>query len=121
MATAKTILVDGLKIGDVVHKKAELRNYTAAEMIEACEAAEKVVETAYGPTLVASPTLVDAELLCRQIVRIGDHSGPLTMKELGKLSGVDLALLREEVKKLHTATLADAIKRGRDPGRQGDG
>lgn len=119
MATIDIELKDGLQIGEVIHKTALLREYTAGDLIDACSAAEKVVYTDQGPVIVASPTRTDMELLCRQIVSIGDYQGPLSMTALRHLSGRDLAELQKAAKALD-AGANDAIqKRGRDNGSQG--
>ncbi len=119
MANTTIMLADGLTVGDVAHKLVELKEYTAGDLIDACAAAEKVVYTEQGPALVASPTVTDMELLRRQIVRIGDHKGPLSMAELRRLSGRDLDALRNASGALdHGAALA-AANRGRLAGSQG--
>ena len=110
---------DGLTIGKKPHKDAELKDYSAGDVIDACVAAEKVVHTDTGPVLVASPTLMDMELLCRQVVRIGDHDGPLSMVELGRLTGRDLTALQTAAKSLDLGAAAVAQQRGRNPGSQG--
>ncbi|BBO75194.1 hypothetical protein DSCW_26110 [Desulfosarcina widdelii] len=118
MATISVPLKDGLKIGNAVHKDAELREYTAGDMIDACAAAEKVVATPAGPALVASPTMTDMELLCRQIVRIGDHKGPLALAEMRNLSGRDLAALQGAAEALDSGADQAADQRGRVAGSQ---
>lgn len=122
MATITAILTRGLKIKDVVHTEAEIREATAEDLIDATDESEKVVRTAEGFQLLASPTLVGLNTLRRQIVRIGDYKGPLTLGELKKLSAVDLSLLQEKAGELETATLAEIAARGRhSAGGQGDG
>lgn len=112
-------LRDGLTIGDITHKKAELCEYSAGDLIDACKAAEKVIPTERGPVIAASPIRTDMELLCRQVVRIGDHQGPLSMAELRKLSGNDLALLQYAASNLESGAAQAAELRGRISGSQG--
>lgn len=118
MASINVTLINGLTIGDKTHTEAELREFTAGDMIDACDAAEKVVPSENGPILVASPSRVDMELLCRQIVRIGDHKGPLSLAELRRLSGTDLAALQAAAACLESGAAAAAQQRGRLAGSQ---
>jgi phage FluMu protein gp41 len=118
MARNTITLIDGITIGDTVHTEAELREYTAGDIIDACDAAEKLVPGENGPMLVASPSRVDAELLCRQIVRLGSHKGPLTLAELRRLSGRDLALLQGAASALDSGGMQAAQQRGRSSGSQ---
>lgn len=108
----------GLTIGDVTHTVAELKEYTAGDLIDACNAAEKVVYTEAGPVLIASPIVMDMELLCRQIVRVGSHEGPLTMGELRRLSASDLTKLQIAAKSLDAGAVNMAAIRGRNDGSQ---
>ena len=122
MATITATLTKGLKIKDSVHTEAEIREATAEDLIDATDESEKVVRTAEGFQLLASPTLVGLNTLRRQIVRVGDYQGPLTLGELKRLSAVDLSLLQEKAGELETATLAEIAARGRhSAGGQGDG
>jgi len=119
MGTTIIQLKDGLTIGDENHTEAEIREYTAGDLIDACSAAEKVVYTENGPIMVASPTMMDMGLLARQIVRIGEHKGPLTMNELRKLSGRDIALLQAASSIMDAGAAKTAAQRGRSDGSQG--
>lgn len=114
MATANVTLDKGLVIGDTHHTEAVLREITARDLIEAAEESEKVVLTPDGYDLVASPALVATNTLRRQIVRIGEHKGPLTLEELKRFSATDLSLLQEEAKKLDAMAMKEIAKRGRD-------
>ncbi|MGP9666247.1 hypothetical protein ACT3TY_16710, partial [Halomonas sp. AOP22-C1-8] len=90
-------LIHGLKIGEAVCKDAKLREATAGDVLEAQEAAERLmmVPTQNGvePMLVVSPSRVGVEVLRRQIVSIGDVSGPLDLKLMHRLHPEDLNLL----------------------------
>lgn len=105
MATVKVTLKTGLTIGETVHKEALLREVTAGDLIDATEESEKVVLTPDGYQLLVSNTLVGLNTLRRQIVSIGDHPGPLTISELGHLSGKDMNLLQQQAEILDSATL----------------
>lgn len=114
MATVQIDLQKGLTIGEETHTAAEIREATAADLIDATEESEKLVATPDGGyQLLASPTLVGLNCLRRQIVRVGEHPGPLTMGELRKLSAHDLSLLQEKAQALETATLKGVAERGR--------
>ena len=113
MATIKVTLKKGLKVGDDVHIEAELREITAGDLIEATEESEKVVMTPDGYMLLLSNTMVGLHTLRRQVVRIGEHPGPLTLGELKKLSGPDLDKLQAEAIKLDQASLAGVTGQGK--------
>lgn len=115
MATIKFTLTDGLTVGKTINKDVELREVSAGDLIDATEDAERVVLTGEGYQLLTSPTMVGLHTLCRQIVRIGDHPGPLTIAELKKLSGRDLNMIQDEANKLDQATLAEATDKGKKP------
>lgn len=113
MATITVTLNKGLIIGETIHKEAEIREATAGDLIEATEESEKVVLTPDGYQLVASPTMVGLNTLRRQIVRIGEHQGPLTLGELKKLSSTDISLLQEKAETVEAASLREFADRGR--------
>jgi len=114
MATVKVTLKTGLTIADRTHLEAEIREATAADLIDASDESEKLIATPEGYQLLASPTLVGLNTLRRQVVRIGEHAGPLSLAELRKLSAGDLSLIQETALTLETASLEGALKRGRD-------
>ncbi len=114
MATTTVTLSPGLKVGEIDHTLAELREATAGDHIEATEESEKVIATPEGFQLLASPTLVGLNTLRRQVVRIGDYRGPLSLAELKKLSAHDLSLLQEAAMALESASLKEFAERGRD-------
>lgn len=113
MATVTCILNKGLMIGETTHKDAEIREATAGDLIDATEESEKVVLTPDGYQLVASPTMVGLNTLRRQIVRIGEYPGPLTLAELKKLSSKDISLLQEQAEIVESASLKEFADRGR--------
>ncbi len=114
MAQHEVTLTHGIK----GQKDAVLRESAADDLIQAGMESEKLVATPDGYQLVTSPTLMAAHCLCRQIVRIGDLQGPLTLKELGRLRPDDMNQLMAEAENLDQAALGVA-QRGRDDGADG--
>ena len=115
-------LIHGLKIGEAVCKDVVLREATAGDVLEAQEAAEKLMmvpnaEGGFEPMLVVSPSRVGVEVLRRQIVSIGDVSGPLDLKLMHRLDPEDLNLLLAKSEQLDGAAVAQtqegATQRGR--------
>lgn len=110
MANVEVTLQDGFKIGvkgaEKVHKDAELREPDMGQVIDAMAASERVVPTPDGYQLVMSNALMGLHLLCRQIVRIGEHQGPFTMDELKRLSPRDVNTLQAEAMRLESAGAA---------------
>lgn len=122
MAETTVTLKNGLKIGEVVHTEAVLREPTVADLIDAGTEAEQVVEMGGEAHLVRSPTVAGLLLLGRQVVRIGAHPGPLTKGELIRLDTDDFLMLQAAADQLDAAAskrLAARIEsRGRsDPAR----
>lgn len=109
-------LIDGLKIGETVHKDVTLRDLTARDILEAHEAAERVVIGAEGsPVVVASPVRVGMETLRRRIGRLGNVQMPLSLAELLSLSERDLDILQDAIDELEKAEAAVKLeRRGRD-------
>ncbi|MEW5727719.1 MAG: hypothetical protein AB1918_07830 [Pseudomonadota bacterium] len=110
--------VQGAEAVEVRHTEAVLRELTTGDMIAAAEAAEKCVlgdDGAYH--LVQSPGRAGIELLCRQVVRIGEVEGPLTLDELLKLEREDFVFLQAMASQLDNAgaeAMRGATERGRD-------
>lgn len=124
MATITAHLVGGLQIGETNHTEAELKELSAKDLIESQQSAEKVVLVPQAdgsaiPELVSSPVTAGLEALARQIVRIGDHQGPMEIADLKKLkSAEDIGILQQAAQQLETVTLKPVIdktsKQGRD-------
>ena len=112
MRTIEVELTQGLTIGDVRHTAAVVREITTGDMLEASEESEKLVYTKNGAELMASPTKIGVHLLRRQIVKIGDHAGPLTLQEIKKLSSHDFNCLQARAQELENAAL-EVATRGR--------
>ncbi len=111
MAEVNVDLEIGLEIGEKIHKKAVIRELTAGDIFDAQSEAERVVNTPEGPQLVASPSAVGIHTLRRQIARIGNVEGPLSLAEMRKLHPADLELLHEECSKLDQAVIAAIASR----------
>ena len=117
-------LAHGLKIGDELHHQVVLREATAGDILDAQEEAERLMlvpndDGGVEPMLIASPSRVGVEVLRRQIVSIGDVSGPLDLKLLRRLEPEDLNLLLAKSEQLDGAAVESvqegAKTRGRDP------
>lgn len=121
MAEITVDLIGGLTIGETAHKQALLREASAGDLIDAQMESEKVIMVpgadgqSSEPALVCSPSLVGLNVLRRQIVKIGEHQGPLSLEELRRLGNAgDLALLQEAAFKLEQASLKPLVAQGRD-------
>lgn len=117
------ILAHGLKIGEVLSKEVVLREATAGDVLDAQAESERLMMVPNGagghePMLVVSPSRVGVEVLRRQIVSIGDVSGPLDLKMLHRLDPEDLNLLLAKSEQLDGAAVGQtqdgATQRGRD-------
>lgn len=115
MASHVVTLDKGWTIGETVHQEVELREPTAGDLIEATEEGERLVRSPDGGfALVVSEPLVGLHTLRRQIVRVGDYTGEVTLAMLKKLSATDLSLLQEGAQQLDRAMLQEVASRGRD-------
>ncbi len=119
MRTANVTLIDGLKIGETVHREAEIREAGVADLLDATSESEKLVRTPEGYHLIASSLMVGVNTLRRQIVKIGEYKGPLTLNEIKALSPVDLDLLQSKADELEKASMARIENRGRSEGGEG--
>ena len=111
MAEVTVELDMGLVVGEKTHKTATIRELTAGDIFDAQADSERVVATEEGPQLVASPSAVGIHTLRRQIAKIGDVEGPLSLGEMRKLHPVDLELLHEECSKLEQAVITSIASR----------
>lgn len=97
LARGQLTLVDGLVTGsgddEQRHTDVTLRPLTGKDIIDAELAAERVVQTANGSELVRSPAMVEFELLRRQVARLGNLNGPLSLLQLKSLSARDIERL----------------------------
>jgi phage FluMu protein gp41 len=141
MARIKGKLRHGLKLGKEFCKDFELHDHlTAGMIIEAKEAAEKVVPFEMGgrmvPVVVESPAKLGALILCQQVAMIGPLAGPLDYELFATLHQEDLdiinlyadlaagALTSKEVSdklaELAAQASPEVTQRGRDLGSGGD-
>lgn len=90
-------LLDGLPFGTgndkVLQYDVTFRELTAGDLIDAQVASEKVVMTKEGPVLVSSPALMGLEMLRRQIAKVGEINGPLSMTLIKSLTQQDFQRL----------------------------
>lgn len=120
MRTVDVTLERGLAIGDDRFTDAVVRETTVADVLDATEESERAVPTPDGYQMVVSPTRLGIHLLRRQIVRIGEIEGPLTLSTLRKLSTADMEALQRAAYLLDSASLEVTQKRGRDASAQAD-
>ncbi len=122
-------LIHGLAIGEDTHKEVVLREPTAGDILDAQEASERLMmvpapDGGFEPMLISSPSRSSMEVLRRQIVTIGDISGPLDEKLLRKLDPEDLNLLLQKTGNLSAGSInqvqEELVKRGRDEGGRPD-
>lgn len=123
MAEITVTLKDGLKIGKDVLKDVVLRDPTAGDIIDSQGESERMVLTPDGPQLVVSPSLAGANMLRRQIIRIGNVQGPIDLNEIKRLSAHDLSLLEGAVSEMDEALVVENAakeleKRGRTEGAE---
>ncbi len=119
MSNHKFSLKHGLKVGDDILKNVVLKpSLSAGEILEASEAAEKLVmvgEAGYKePTFVISPTLMGIESLRRQIVSIDDLQGPISLHQIKGLHEEDLRMLNQVAADLEKIKVSQELaRRGR--------
>ena len=115
-------LADGLDLGRTRYARAVLRQLNAGDILAAQEEAERLVYARDGAlSLVMSPARMGREALRRQEGESGEsYDGPLSVEELSRLSGRDLAALQAGTELLDSvaATTAEAL---RDRGRSAAG
>lgn len=80
---AKGKLKRGFQIGETKHLDFELREYTVADLIDA-----------EAETHVTQVIAFNAQLMVRQLIRIGDFKGPFTVGQIKTLAPVDWRILR---------------------------
>lgn len=116
MSEIPVTLINGVKVGDTVHKEAVIREELVADLISASENAEKLISTPDGYQLVSNPVMIGLLSMGQQIVRVGDVEGPFGKEMMAKLSTADLEVLRGATDALSEATLQQLKNRGRpDP------
>jgi len=125
-ADAREVSIE-FTLGGVVFTRAELRDLTAGDVLEAQEASEKVVQKQDGSlALVGSPAAMGRELLCRRIALLRSedgqkHNGPLSAAELGRMSPDDLYTLQNAADALDVIMALRAGERLQARGRNDGG
>ncbi|MCE8027545.1 hypothetical protein HOP54_02425 [Halomonas daqingensis] len=116
-------LIHGLTIGETLHREVVLREATAGDVLDAQAESERLMmvpnhDGGFEPMLVVSPSRVGIEVLRRQIVSVGDISGPIELAVLKRLNPEDLNLLLAKSEQLDGAAVSQtqdgATQRGRD-------
>lgn len=119
-------LKHGLKVGKgadaETHYEVELRELTTADVIDSELAAEKVVVVGEKGIAYTSGVIMGLELLRRQVARVGEIDGPLSMKLLRLLHPDDMKMLNDKAEEMDKA-LAGIGNRGRSDavGENADG
>lgn len=120
MGSVTIALPHGLQLDGIPQREAEIREASAGDVIQAAGDAEQLLPTREGWQLVPSPSATNAHLLRRQIVRIGEIQGPLTLQQLYRLHHQDLEALQSAIEALDQAAQRGAA-RGRDDSAGTDG
>lgn len=120
MAVMTFKLVDGFKVGEDTHFDVGLRELTTIDLIDAQLESEKVVVHEGKAVAYTSDVLYGLEMLCRQIEYIGKIQGPLTFKELRKLSADDFTLIQSKAQALDKMIAKELEARGCTEGASGD-
>lgn len=118
MAQITFSLKDGMPYGKgedaELQTEVTLRELNAGDLMDARLESERVIEAASGPRLVCSPELLALNTLRRQVARIGQIQGPMSLHDLRKLTLPDLCLLERKADAMDAAVLADKLgDRGR--------
>lgn len=103
-------LKDGLLIGDERVTDLTLRKLTTGDLLDSEVAAEQVKLTSQGYQLIASSAVMSAELYRRSVLKIGDLSGPMSIKQLKSLSMVDYNLLRSAYDTLNNPVISEVAE-----------
>ena len=111
MPITKTVpLTTPVMIGKKECHDLVLREPTSAMILDAQEESEKVVMTKNGPQLVSSPSLAGANILRRQVERLGEIKGPIDLTTLRRLSAFDLSRVQEAADELDNMVAAQAMQ-----------
>jgi len=119
MANITITLENGLKVGDVVHNVAVLREATVGDILAGSEESEKLMPTPDGYQLVPSPAHVSLNILRRQIVSIGELEAPFELSQMMLLSAKDLDLLHRAADSMDTVIVKELEERGRNTAPSG--
>lgn len=119
MAIMTFMLTHGLpaKIegGDATHYfEVGLRELTTGDILDARQAAERVVMLNGQAVSYCSDATLGLELMCRQVEFIGEVKGPLTANMVRKLHPDDFRLINDKAAELDQLMMQELEKRGRD-------
>ncbi len=129
MATHKFTLTHGLKVGEERLKACVMRQVETGDIIDAQLESERVEMVDMGgrlmPVLLESPVAMGLNTLRRQIISVGDMSGPFDLAELRKLHVDDfqhIQLIGEMLDGVMTAkeVAEELASRGRSDSAGGD-
>jgi phage FluMu protein gp41 len=109
-------LEDGLQLVEKTHTTCVVRPLTAGDILDAQQDAERLMATPNGYQLVVSDSAMGFHLARRQIVRLGDIPGPLSVDDMRKLSGRDMERINKQLDGLDQAVAGALADRGRDAG-----
>lgn len=123
MAKQSFELKHGIKLVEKMHKECVIREATTGDILDAQDAAEKLVMVPGRdgdpvPRLVVSDHRMGMELARRQIVSIGGIKGdPLSAEDFRLVHPEDLEIIQAELEKLDGAGAEEVLaQRGRSEG-----
>ncbi|HBQ6087519.1 TPA: phage tail assembly protein [Klebsiella pneumoniae subsp. pneumoniae] len=125
MAQMTLTLIHGYVTGkgtddEMRHKEVTFRELTSEDVINSQLAAERVVIGENGKAVAyCSEVLMGVELLRRQILKVGEIPGPLSLKQIYNFHPEDLEILSSKASSMDDL-LTGTAGRGR-PDADGDG
>lgn len=119
MAIMTFMLKHGLPVkvegGDATHYfEVGLRELSTGDILDARQAAERVVMLNGKAVSYCSDATIGIELLCRQVEFIGEIRGPLTQGMIRKLHPDDFQLVNAKAAELDQLMMQELEGRGRD-------
>jgi phage FluMu protein gp41 len=128
MAEVVVKLQHDFKYGGTEYRQITLTEVTTANIIEAHEESEKLVQVLdkngeQAHEFVVSPTLVGINILRRQITKLGEVIVQLSVNDIKRLHPDDLDALQAAANKMDAAAvkaMEDAAERGRPDASDGD-
>ncbi|EJG1588481.1 phage tail assembly protein [Vibrio parahaemolyticus] len=107
MAVMTFELQDGFNFVEAVYHEVGLKELSPKDVFDAQMAAEKIGIVEGRPYAYTSDVQMGMELLCRQVEFIGSVQGPISVKEILKLSPKDFALLQMKATELDQVLFED--------------
>lgn len=109
MAEETVELQKGIKVGEVIHREAVVREATLGDVAEGTAEGERLVLLEDGTrALVSSPAMTGFHILRRQVVRIGPLEGPIPHEVMKNLSDTDAEILQNAANDLTRAAMGVA-------------